>query len=136
MSRSDAEHLPPLPGVAVISITAPEKAPATLGEFSHILRLSFADVDFLFKDITNRATKKHQEVFTSVHAAAVKSFVQTLPTEIASIVVHCEGGFSRSCAIALALNQIYGYKVDHHQMANANPSIVKTMLAENSKKKR
>lgn len=31
-----------------------------------------------------------------------RSFIDALPQEIASIVVHCEGGYSRSCAVALA----------------------------------
>jgi len=128
MSRIDAEQLPPLPGVAVISIIAPEKVEAVLGEFSHILRLSFADVDFLSKKISSRSAKKFQGAFTRDQAMVVKSFVETLPSDIATIVVHCEGGFSRSCAIAVALNKLYGYEVDQKQLADANPSVVKTML--------
>jgi predicted protein tyrosine phosphatase len=47
------------------------------------------------------------DAFTPEQAQTVRSFVETLPDEIATIVVHCEGGFSRSCAIALALQQLY-----------------------------
>lgn len=47
VSRADAERLPPLPSIAVISITAPERPPAALNVSIHTLRLSFADVDFL-----------------------------------------------------------------------------------------
>lgn len=47
LPRADAEQLPRLPSVAVISITAPERPPAAVGGFEYLLRLSFADVDFL-----------------------------------------------------------------------------------------
>ncbi|OWY34851.1 hypothetical protein CEJ45_11215 [Herbaspirillum aquaticum] len=136
MSRGDAQQLPTLPGVAVISITAPEKPPAALAEFTHILRLSFADVDFLSKEISSRAAKKLQDAFTRHQASEVKQFVESLPLDIATIVVHCEGGFSRSCANAVALNKLYGYEVIQEQLHRANPSVVTTMLSVEPKKKK
>jgi hypothetical protein len=47
LSREGAERMPHIDGVAMISITAPEKRPAQLPEYEPLLRLSFADVDFL-----------------------------------------------------------------------------------------
>ncbi|RQV65886.1 hypothetical protein DF018_22155 [Burkholderia cenocepacia] len=42
------------------------------------------------------------------HAVTIRSFVEYLPEEITAVVVHCEGGYSRSCAIALGLHQPNG----------------------------
>lgn len=47
LSRDDAERLPRLASIAVISITAPERQEAQLDGFTYVLRLSFADVDFM-----------------------------------------------------------------------------------------
>ncbi|CAL62345.1 Hypothetical protein HEAR2210 [Herminiimonas arsenicoxydans] len=44
LPRADAEQLPRLPSVAVISITAPERPPAAVDGFEHLLRLIFAAV--------------------------------------------------------------------------------------------
>lgn len=87
--RGDAEKLPLLPSVAVISITAPERPPANLGSFAHVLRLSFADVDFLNPHLSGRAQEKLVHAFTDVQAQAVRSFVEALPDAIKSVVVHC-----------------------------------------------
>ena len=127
LSRSDAEKLPQLPSIAVISITAPERPPANIGSFTHVLRLSFADVDFLNPDLSAKARGKLSHAFTDAHRHAICSFVEALPDEIASLVIHCEGGYSRSCAIAIALRQLYGYNVELQHLSEANPSIVRVM---------
>lgn len=54
LSRSEAEKLPQLPSIAVISITAPGRPPANIGDFVHVLRLSFADVDFFNPDLSEK----------------------------------------------------------------------------------
>lgn len=132
LSRADAEKLPRLPSIAVISITAPERTQASLDGFTQLLRLSFADVDFLAPDLSERAKARRGSAFTSEHAATIRSFVESLPDEILSVVVHCEGGYSRSCAVALSLHRIYGYHVELQQLAHANPSIVRVMTLVNS----
>ena len=106
ISRADSEQLPPLPTIAVISITAPERPPAILNSSSPVLRLSFADVNFLDPEVSPRAKEKLGQAFTAADANAIRSFVESLPTVVASVVVHCEGGYSRSCAIALALHRL------------------------------
>lgn len=92
MSWADAEQLPALPGLVVISITAPEKLGAALADFERILRLSFPDLYFLSKNISSKASKRPQKAFTRDQAVAVKAFVESLPSETHAIVVHCEGG--------------------------------------------
>ncbi|HDR9140977.1 hypothetical protein ACRPM7_20740 [Burkholderia vietnamiensis] len=130
LSRSDAQRLPELPSIAIISITEPERPPASIGDFAHVLRLSFTDVDFLNPDLSGRARSKLVQAFTEEQAEAIRTFVEALPGDIRSVVVHCEGGYSRSCAIALALHRLYGYRVDVQQLSNANSSIVCMMMGE------
>ncbi|MBU9552885.1 hypothetical protein KTE50_30580 [Burkholderia multivorans] len=130
LSRGDAEKLPRLPSIAVISVTAPERPLARVDGFTHLLRLSFADVDFLSPSLSKKSRGKLVHAFTAEQARAIRSFVQALPTEIVSVVVHCEGGYSRSCAIALALHQLYGYRAEIEQLSQANPSIVRVMMGD------
>ena len=128
LSRGDAEKLPRLPSIAIISVTAPERPPASLDGFAHLLRLSFADVDFLSPSLSKKSRGKLVHAFTAEQAQAIHSFVVTLPMEVVSVVVHCEGGYSRSCAIALALHQLYGYRAEIKHLSRANPSVVSTMI--------
>ncbi|WP_075256683.1 dual specificity protein phosphatase family protein [Herbaspirillum camelliae] len=125
--RSVAEQIPLVDSVAVISVTAPEKLQASLAAFEHVLRLSFADVDFLSAEMTKRRQAKLKAAFTAQQAGTVLAFVEALPQNIRTIVVHCEGGYSRSCAIALALADIYGYEADRASLGEANPSVLRTL---------
>ncbi|HBJ66937.1 hypothetical protein [Alcaligenes phenolicus] len=134
LSRMDAEQLPRLPSVAVISITAPDRPPAALDGFEHLLRLSFADVDFLNPDLSARAKDKLPHAFKSTHAEQIRCFIDQLPGHVLSVVVHCEGGFSRSCAVVLSLHKLYGYEVDLSELAQANPSIVKVLMQPRARK--
>lgn len=129
LSRSDAEKLPILESVAVVSITAPEKLPANLQAFPHILRMSFADVDFLsLGGRSPRTSEKLKNLFTEEQARQVRFFVEALPDEVRTVVVHCEGGYSRSTAVVRALHELYGYVVEHEQLRQANPSVLAVML--------
>lgn len=132
LSRDDAEKLPRLPSLAIISITAPERPPAHLDGFNHLLRLSFADVDFLKPELSSKAKEKLSRAFTPEQARMVRSFVECLPDEITAIVVHCEGGYSRSCAIALGLHRLYGYNVEMEHLAQANFSVVRVMTGDDN----
>jgi len=127
LSRAEAESLPRLPTTAVISITAPERPSANLDGFEHLLRLSFADVDHLGTELSARARDKVSRPFTAEQAKQVLSFVTGLPPGILSIVAHCEGGYSRSCAVAYMLNELYGYTVELERLRNANPSVIKML---------
>lgn len=79
LSRSDAERLPELPSIAVISVVAPERPPAKLAGFAHVLRLRFEDVDFLNPELSARAKEKLPHAFTAEHGSAIRKFVETLP---------------------------------------------------------
>ncbi len=132
LSRADAERVPRLSSIAVISITAPERPEAQLDGFTHVLRLSFADVHFMNPTLSEKSKKKVVYAFTAEQARAVRQFVDCLPPAIASVVVHCEGGFSRSCAIALGLHHLYGYRVEHERLTHANPSVFRVLTGKPS----
>lgn len=68
MSRRSAEQIPPLPSIGEISITAVERGPANLASFPTLLRLSFADVDFLKLDLSIREKYKLDSAFNQQHA--------------------------------------------------------------------
>ncbi|MFT0732894.1 hypothetical protein POZ19_00085 [Ralstonia wenshanensis] len=130
LARADAERLPQLASIAIISITSPERPPANLGGFAHVLRMSFADVDFLNTNLSERARGKVPYAFTEEQSYSIRSFVESLPAEIRSVVIHCEGGYSRSCAVALALHRVYGFHAELSHLAQANPSIVTLMTGD------
>ena len=130
LSRADAERLPQLPSMAVISITAPERPPANLGCFVHVLRLSFDDVDFLSPNLSVRAQGKLVHAFTIEQAQAIRRFVESLPSDVTTVAVHCEGCHSRSCAVALALHRLYGYHVALGRLTDANPSVVSVLMGD------
>ncbi|WP_199026613.1 dual specificity protein phosphatase family protein [Ralstonia sp. ASV6] len=130
LSRADAERLPALPSIAIISVTAPERPPANISGFAHMLRLRFADVDFLKPDLSARAKEKLPHAFTAEQGSAIRGFVEALPDEISSVVVHCEGGYSRSAAITLALHKLYGYHVELQHLTQANPSIIRMLTGD------
>ncbi|CAJ0784236.1 hypothetical protein [Ralstonia chuxiongensis] len=127
LSRADAERLPELASIAVISVTAPERPPANIAGFAHVLRLSFADVDFLNPDLSARAKEKLPDAFTAEDGTAIRTFVEALPPDVVTVIIHCEGGYSRSCAIAVALHRLYGYHAELPRLSQANPSIVRMM---------
>ena len=83
----------------------------------HLLRLSFADVDFLNPNLSKRPRDKLARTVTAEQAQAIHSFVEALPIENVSMVIDCEGGHSRSCAVALARHPLYGYQADRASFA-------------------
>nr|WP_284454534.1 hypothetical protein [Cupriavidus campinensis] len=127
VSRGVAEKLPRLESVAVISVTAPGRPLASLDGLKRVLRLSFADVDFMNPELSARTKEKLADSFRPKHEEMIREFVDALPGEVATVVVHCEGGYSRSCAIALGLHRLYGYETDTKLLGEANPSVLHTM---------
>jgi|SRR5450830_460909 len=128
LSRADAERLPLVAGAAMISISAPEKAPAQVREYKNLLRLSFADVDFLSESLSVKSAVKIAAAMTKEDARQILAFVEALPPSVHTLLVHCEGGFSRSCGVVTALHQLYGYDVEEARLVQANQSVVKVLL--------
>lgn len=136
MSRRSAEQLPLLMSIGVISITTPERELANLASFPSILRLSFADVDFQNTELSIRAKGKINSAFNQKHAGQICDFIESLPSEICSVVVHCEGGYSRSTAVVQALHDLYGFQVNVETLKQANPSILSLLRKEGSRRNR
>lgn len=90
LSRPDAEKLPRRASIIVISVTAPGRRPANIGEFTQMLRLSFAEVDFLDPDLPDRIRSKFAEVFAQGQVRAIRVFAESQPDEVASSANHCE----------------------------------------------
>lgn len=129
LPKADAEQLPRLSTVAIISITSPDTPPAALDGFAYLLRLEFHDVDFLSKELSTRAQAKLSGAFSDNQAALIRHFVEDLPEPVHTIVVHCQGGFSRSCAVAFCLHQLYGYRVEADRLREANPSVIQVLMS-------
>lgn len=136
MSRASAEKIPFLPSIAVISITAPERPEAKLAPFNSMLRLSFTDVDFLNPEISKRAKEKVRQSFSLEQADQICAFIESLPSEISSVVVHCEGGYSRSTAVVQALHDLYGFHIDATTVQEANPSVLQLLLRVGQQRRR
>lgn len=84
----------------------------------HLLRLSFADVDFLKPNLSKRPRDKLARTLTAEQAQAIHSFVEALPTDRNRIDGHPLRRWpSRSCAVALARHRLYGYQPDRASFA-------------------
>ncbi|MGC3962666.1 MAG: hypothetical protein QM803_04885 [Rhodocyclaceae bacterium] len=101
-----------------------------------LLRLQFADVDFRQAEVSRRAKEKLADAFTSGQAALILDFVESLPASVHTIIIHCEGGYSRSAAVALSLHRLYGYQVEMDRLTQANPSVVATLTTRPDAPKR
>lgn len=128
LSRADAERIPPLPGVAMLSITAPGTVPANVAGYEHLLRQSFSDVNFVTTNPAAKIQKKTPTAITKEQALEIHDFVQALPDSIHTLLIHCEGGFSRSCGVASALTVVYGFEVEDERLKRANQSVKKMLL--------
>lgn len=104
---SVAEKLPRLESVTVISVTAPGRPQASLDGFKQVLRLSFADVEFMNPELSARAKEKLKDAFRPEHAETIREFAGGLPGEVATVVVHCDGGYSRSRDCAEATSAVW-----------------------------
>lgn len=130
VSRATAEKLPRLPGIAVISITAPARSLADVDGFDFLLRLSFDDAEPEQEKIAKKKSKKILKLFSKDNAEDIKSFVESLPAIVKTLIVHCEGGYSRSCGVALALHQRYQFEADLRFLGEANRYVVDVLTRQ------
>jgi hypothetical protein len=82
----EAERLPYLATLAVISVAEPGLPLTNLEEDEHVFWQSFADVNFLNGNNPLRAKKKLKHAFTPGQASRMTEFIEELPAEIVSIV--------------------------------------------------
>ncbi|HTG43196.1 MAG TPA: hypothetical protein VK633_01570 [Verrucomicrobiae bacterium] len=91
----------------VISIHDPDNRPARVRQqpgLRGVLVLSFDDAE----EIPGTAQPDEIKLMTSEHAKEIWRFVEKHRAEVGTVVVHCEGGVSRSPAVAAALCQSLG----------------------------
>ncbi|MCL2646808.1 MAG: hypothetical protein FWD61_07355 [Phycisphaerales bacterium] len=114
----------------VISIHDPSRPSANVprqANLRDVLVLSFHDADPAVY-ATEEGPPDVQEM-TSEQAVKVWDFVDRYRSEVEAIVVHCEGGFSRSPAVAAAIAE--GLGLDHRRFLRnymPNQHVYHTML--------
>jgi len=74
-----------------------------------VLRQHFHDVEVNFTAEDMFQPKTVIEAFTEVQATEVAEFVKALPSEVATLVLQCEVGISRSAGMAAAVARHLGY---------------------------
>lgn len=107
LSQSEAERMEPIPGSHIISITDPDKPPATLPGWDSIYRESFYDGGYsetTIKAMKGSFRQNFVSYISSQQARALAKHIDNLVHEQCNeIYVHCYFGESRSGAIALYL---------------------------------
>lgn len=109
LSQKAAEAMSGDPGVAVISITDPDKPEAELHPgWGAALRLAFHDSDPLtFPGMNLDMISMHE-----AQGRCISGFLETLPPGVRTLVVHCRAGISRSAAVAKAVADTLGLPFD------------------------
>ncbi|OPZ86333.1 MAG: hypothetical protein BWY76_00997 [bacterium ADurb.Bin429] len=107
LSRFEAMDFTAEAPYAVISITDPETPPAVLKSppsCRGVLRLQFHDIT---------RPQDGYALMTEEHARQITAFVSAWRETVDLFVVHCEGGVSRSAAVAAALAWWWNGEIDH-----------------------
>ncbi len=111
ISEATATRLQPLPGAAMISITNPgDVAPLQAG-WEQILRICVADAsydEFTIKSYGRMWFMSSHGFPTKEHALAIRSFMDRLPPNIETLIIHCGAGISRSGAVAKYAAERFG----------------------------
>lgn len=97
-SQECAERISPNSNTALISIISPGSSRSFKQQWKNFLPLEFNDAIY---------SGNKNKIFTKKDAAKIKDFVKELPKTIDTIIVHCEGGISRSAAVAKYLSEKY-----------------------------
>lgn len=120
-----------LPSHAVISITDPGQAPASIRGAGALLRLEFFD---LTAPVQGDARFAADSLFNSERAASLISFLQRLQAESQEhlVVVHCEAGVSRSSAVALFVEAFTGCSFPLRAQSDLANTLVLRILAAQS----
>lgn len=140
ISEATAIGLKPLPATAIISITNPgEVAPLREG-WEHVLRVGVADASYDEKTIESygRMWRLSSRGFpTQDHAVAIRAFLDDLPADIETLIIHCGAGVSRSGAVAKYASRRFGlpFPADYNRHNEAlyrlleDPNIFDAVLA-------
>ena len=103
ISEASAVRLKPLPGAAMISIMNPGEVAALQDGWEQLLRVGVADASYDERTIASYGrmwTLSSRGFPTKEHALAIRAFLDQLPPNIETLIVHCGAGISRSGAVA------------------------------------
>ncbi len=110
-SEGQAVDLEPTEGTVMISITAPDK-PTDLKEgWEDLLRLEFDDVVKIPQNMPEIVAFNHE------HVKAIHEFVEKHAANNKDFAIHCGAGWSRSVAVGMYLNEVYGGDINLHAIA-------------------
>jgi len=136
VSRAVIEQVVPNEHVALISIRDPKRDAPTLHKlWKYVLRLAFHDVDGVRGAWVFDGAEENEYInFTEDDARKILEFIDMLPKDIEHIVVHCEGGVSRSAAVARFIAEKYECYFPHeYQLDNRHVySTLKRLSMEDS----
>jgi predicted protein tyrosine phosphatase len=85
----------------IISITDPERDLNTFAENEHIRAICRVQFD----DVTRANARECDVLMTPRHAELIKQYLKRYIDEVESVIVHCEGGISRSAGIMAAIQK-------------------------------
>ena len=108
---------------AVISITDPRQAPAIIRGAGSLLRLEFLDIN----DPIDHPKFSMDSLFSECQAITLNTFARQIHAGTAAreVIIHCEGGVSRSAAIALYIECLSGCDFPRLEFADyANKRVV------------
>ena len=102
LSQFDAQNYEPTRREVCISVTGPTRPPAVLSDrFLAVLRVSFSD-------ITEPVDRPDHVLFNEEHAREIARFAADW-RDVDRMVVHCQGGMSRSPGIAAGLCELFAW---------------------------
>lgn len=111
MSRLQAENLPGSDALAMISITGPDSDEALLlVGWKSVLRVAFDDNDP--RIVRHKQRKTPRIPMTEQDALAIVNFVHETAPFVTGIMVHCQGGISRSAAVSKWISAAYKLPFD------------------------
>ena len=110
-NRRTAEARPGDPAWAVISISQPGDPAQLIDGWHSVHRVEFHDADP--DRTTTRKRKEARVVMDAQQAKQIIKFVKDVAPEVVGIMVHCQGGISRSAAVAKWIAERYQLPFDH-----------------------
>jgi len=84
-----------------------------------------------FGDIYRKTFDCPHKLFDRSDARKIWNFVESVESRIRLLIVHCDGGTSRSPAVAAAISKVYtGHCSMYFDMYSPNSHVYSTMLEE------
>lgn len=111
VNRKTAETRPGDPWWALISISQPGDPAQLIDGWHAVHRVDFHDADP--DRTTTRKRKEVRVVMDAKQAKEINKFVKDVAPNVRGILVHCQGGISRSAAVAKWIAELYSLQFDH-----------------------